>query len=202
MSRDAKIHVGSGPVAIPGWTNVDVVPYAGVHVVSDVRDGLPFANARFLFAEHFLEHLALDDGLRFLRECRRTLAPDGVLRLSTPNLDWVWLTHYKPPAELTEEEQLYGCLELNRAFHGWGHQFLYNRRTLALALRGAGFARVDECAYGESCVAELRNLERHERHRDLPEAPSVLVVEASGVAAADELLARAIEPYVRDARAR
>src|ERR1051325_1653134 len=194
-----RLHIGYGPVALPGWINVDILPYEGVHVLCDVRNGLPFTNVEFIFAEHFIEHLALADGLRFLKECRRVLAEDGVLRLSTPNLDWVWLTHYKPPAEMTTEEELFGCLEINRAFHGWGHQFLYNRHVLGRALRSAGFAEVTERTYGESEIAELRNLERHERHRDLVNAPSVLVIEARGSGAMDEEFERALQPYLRDA---
>lgn len=193
-----NIHIGSGPVALAGWVNVDVVPYDGVRVVCDVRDGLPFANADLIFAEHFLEHLTLANGLRFLRECRRTLHADGILRLSTPNLDWVWLTHYKTPSTMTDEEQLLGCLEINRAFHGWGHQFLYNPRTLERALHSAGFARVAARAYGQSDVDALRGLERHERHGDLPGAPSVLVVEAVGIAEPDLLFGDLIAGYVRD----
>jgi predicted SAM-dependent methyltransferase len=199
MRLDMRLHIGSGPVALPGWTNIDVVPYEGVHVVCDVRQGLPFKSVDLIFAEHFIEHLTLADGLRFLRACRRTLATDGTLRLSTPNLDWVWLTHYKPPAEMSLEEQLYGCLEMNRAFHGWGHRFLYNRRTLTSALRSAGFGIVIELAYGESENTALQNLEHHERNHDLPDAPSVLVLEASGYGNDDTELERVAEPYVRDA---
>jgi hypothetical protein len=193
-----RLHIGSGPVAIEGWTNVDVTAYPGVDVVLDVREPWPFAEVELIFAEHFLEHLTLQEGLVFLRECRRVLRADGVLRLSTPNLDWVWLTHYKPPSELTTEEQLLGCLEINRAFHGWGHQFLYNFRTLELALRAAGFAEVTQLEYGMSEVEALRNLERHERHRDLPNAPSVVVAEARGIADVTHDFEHQIAPYLRD----
>lgn len=193
-----RLHIGSGPLALAGWTNVDVAAYPGVDVVLDARERWPFEDVELIFAEHFLEHLTLSEGLAFLRECRRVLAPDGVLRLSTPNLDWVWLTHYKPPSQLTPDEQLIGCLEINRAFHGWGHRFLYNVRTLELALRAAGFAEVERKAYGESEVEALRNLERHERHADLPEAPSVVVVEARGNANGATRFEEQIAPYVRD----
>jgi SAM-dependent methyltransferase len=193
-----RLHMGSGPMAIEGWTNVDVAAYPGVDVVLDVREPWPFTDVELIFAEHFVEHLTLTEGLRFLRECRRVLREDGVLRLSTPNLDWVWLTHYKPPAELTREEQLLGCLEINRAFHGWGHQFLYNVRTLELALHAAGFAEVVSREYGMSDVDALRNLERHERHHDLPDAPSVVVIEARGIAEASRDFEQRIESYVRD----
>lgn len=197
-----RLHIGSGPVAIDGWTNVDVTAYPGVDVVLDVREPWSFSDVELIFAEHFLEHLTLAEGLAFLRECRRVLRADGVLRLSTPNLDWVWLTHYKPPAELTIEEQLIGCLEINRAFHGWGHQFLYNFRTLELALRAAGFAEVVQREYGMSELEALRGLERHERHRDLPEAPSVVVAEARGIAEGTGDFEERIAPYMRDYEAK
>lgn len=193
-----RLHIGSGPVALEGWTNVDVLAYPGVDVVLDAREPWPFENVELIFAEHFLEHLTLTEGLAFLRECRRVLRDDGVLRLSTPNLDWVWLTHYKPPSELTIEEQLVGCLEINRAFHGWGHQFLYNFRTLELALRAAGFAEVVAREYGMSEVEGLRGLERHERHGDLPNSPSVVVAEARGIAESTREFEERITPYVRD----
>jgi SAM-dependent methyltransferase len=198
-----RLHVGSGPCAIPGWLNLDLVPYPGVDVVLDVREGLPFTDATHVFAEHFIEHLSLEEGVAFLRECRRVLRDDGVLRLSTPNLDWIWLTHYRPPETLSADQRLYGCLELNRAFHGWGHRFLYNQHTLTLALRAAGFDEVVVRSYGESEIPELRDLERHERHADLPDAPSVLVLEATGRAARpEETFEEIIAPYVLDAKMR
>jgi predicted SAM-dependent methyltransferase len=193
-----RLHVGAGPITLDGWTNVDVAAWPGVDVVLDVRQPWPFAEVELIFAEHFVEHLSLSEGLAFLRACRAALRPDGVLRLSTPNLDWVWLTHYKTPGEMTEDEQLLGCLEMNRAFHGWGHRFLYNYRTLALALREVGFAEIAQRSYGESPIAALCGLERHERHNDLPGAPSVVIVEAHGIATAKSELTGRIEEYVRD----
>lgn len=197
-----KLHIGSGPIALAGWTNVDVAAYDGVDVVLDVRQPWPFSDVELIFAEHFIEHLTLSEALSFLRECRRVLRDDGALRLSTPNLDWVWLTHYKPPAELTTEEQLVGCLEINRAFHGWGHRFLYNLRTLELALRAAGFAHVTAQSYGESSVPGLRGLERHERHRDLGGAPSVVIAEAHGRMTPDKGFEDRVAPYLQDYEAR
>lgn len=193
-----RLHIGAGPIAIPGWTNVDIAAFPGVDVVLDVREPWPFSDVEFIFAEHFIEHLTLVEGLKFLRSCRAALRAGGVLRVSTPNLDWVWLTHYRPPSELSLDEQLVGCLEINRAFHGWGHQFLYNHRTLELALRAAGFRDVDARGYGESPIPALRNLERHERHRDVPAAPSVVVLEAGGVAQPSTELDARVEQYLRD----
>ena len=90
-----RLHIGCGQEAIAGWINIDNHSLPGVDRVLDVRKGLPFRNMSAIYAEHFLEHLGLEDGLDFLKECRRVLAPSGVLRLSTPNLDWVYATHYR-----------------------------------------------------------------------------------------------------------
>lgn len=194
-----RLHIGSGPLALPGWTNVDNVAYPGVDCVIDVRSPWPFENVELIFAEHFIEHLSLAEGLAFLASCRRSLMTSGVLRLSTPNLDWVWLTHYKAPEAMTAAEQVVGCLEMNRAFHGWGHRFLYNARTLEESLLAAGFTSVVACEYGESANPALRGLERHERHRDLPGAPSVVVFEASGIAAdVPSRFSEQIAAYTRD----
>jgi len=191
VERPLRLHIGCGQQAIADWINIDNQALPGVDQVLDVRRELPYANVASIYAEHFLEHLSLDDGLGFLRACRRVLAPSGVLRLSTPNLDWVLATHYRGPA-VPEEDGRLDCLRLNRAFHGWGHQFLYNRPMLLGALRSAGFARVTPQRYGESARPELSGLERHETWEDTAELPHVLIVEAEGeaepVPIAEELL--------------
>jgi predicted SAM-dependent methyltransferase len=184
--RPARLHIGCGQQSIPGWINIDNQGLPGVDQVLDVRKGLPFANVATIYAEHFLEHLGLEDGLGFLAECRRVLREDGILRLSTPNLDWVLLTHYRGP-QAADAEAREDAIRLNRAFHGWGHQFLYNRAMLASAVKSAGFAHVAFCRYGESGVAELNGLERHQTWVDTPELPHVLIVEASGAAKAEKI---------------
>ncbi|MGK2856662.1 MAG: class I SAM-dependent methyltransferase, partial [Thermoanaerobaculia bacterium] len=176
MSR-TRLHIGCGPQVLSGWTNVDNQAYPGIDHVLDVTIGLPFANVEYVFAEHFVEHLAYDDTLNFLRECRRVLAADGVLRASTPNLDWVLRTHYHPELWKGDADAVRDCFNMNRAFKGWGHQFLYNRQSLAATLRLAGFGRIEECLYGESTHEALRGLERHETYPDEPTLPHVLVME-------------------------
>jgi predicted SAM-dependent methyltransferase len=178
-SEPVRLHIGCGQEAIPGWINIDNRALPGVDRVLDVRRRLPFRDVATIYAEHFLEHLGLEEGLAFLKACRRALAPSGVLRLSTPNLDWVWFTHYHAD-QSSRDAAMQDCFQLNRAFHGWGHQFLYNRATLEASLRAAGFASVAFRRYGESDVAELKGVERHKTWQETPELPHVLVAEASG----------------------
>ena len=210
--KGSCLHLGCGTVILPGWINIDVQAYPGVDAVLDVRQGLPFEEAAVIFSEHFLEHFDLDIGLALLRECRRVLRDDGVLRLTTPNLDWVWLTSYatrwtaeSPTRAAIDATQwrhdaaaARDSLALNRAFRAWGHRFLYNRAMLENALRYAGFARIEWCAYGESSNEALRNLERHEKSPDTPALPHLLIVEASERAEPESQVD--ITEYLRDLR--
>ena len=137
-----RLHVGCGPQLLPGWINVDNQPYNGIDAVVDVRNGVPYEDLEFIFAEHFIEHLSFDDAQRFLRDC-------------------FWM---------------------NKAFRGWGHQFLYNVQTLTECLREAGFAIVEETKYGESKHDVLRGIERHEQYPE-GDISHIVIVEASGVSA-------------------
>lgn len=172
-----RLHIGSGRVRLDGWLNVDVQKLPGVDVVADVTQGLDFSDVEAVFAEHFLEHLAIDDAVKFLLECHRILGPDGWLRLSTPNLDWVWMTHYKLDAD--PEAKRHAALMLNRAFRGWRHQFLWNREILAEALLACGFDEIHWCRYGESELPLFRGIEHHETYEDAPDLPHVIIAEAS-----------------------
>jgi hypothetical protein len=111
-----KLHIGSGDKPLAGWINVDRKRGPGVDVVADVRGGLRFSNVEAIYAEHFLDHLALRDAVAFLLEAHRVLLPGYFLRLSTPNVDWVWSTHYRLDAP--EPEKRLAALHANRAFHG------------------------------------------------------------------------------------
>lgn len=172
-----RLHVGAGRARLEGWVNLDIQALPGVDVVADVTRGLGFTDVEAIYAEHFLEHLRVDQAIEFLAECRRCLAPGGRLRLSTPNLDWVWITHYHPeaPADVKRRE----ALITNRAFHGWRHRFLWNRELLAAALEACGFDDLAWCRWGESEHEVFRGVERHETYDDAPELPHVLVVEAA-----------------------
>jgi hypothetical protein len=191
-----KLHIGAGSVILEDWINIDLHPGPGIDRVLDVTEGIPFQDVSTIFAEHFLEHLPLPHAIAFLRDCRRALRDDGIVRLTTPNLDWVWLTHYRRPEELAPADAVLGCLEINRAFHGWGHRFLWNGSMLDRALRAAGFADVKQQTRGESAHPALRGVERHDPSPDLPDHPHILIVEASGRAA--ERPWAELEPYLRD----
>jgi predicted SAM-dependent methyltransferase len=58
----------------------------------DATMPFPFTRETFdyIVAEHMIEHVPYKDALKMLRECSRVLKKDGVIRISTPNIE---LTH-------------------------------------------------------------------------------------------------------------
>ncbi len=176
LPNDLKLHIGSGREALPGWVNIDIQRYSEVDVALDVTKGLPYVGVRRIFSEHFLEHLDVESALAFLEEANRALAEGGWLRLTTPNLDWVWHTIYSPDQD--DPARLVRGIHANRSFYGWQHRFLWNRELLAEALYAAGFSDLRWCDWGRSDLVEFDGLERHERYPDTRDIPHVLVVEA------------------------
>lgn len=174
--KPIRLHVGSGVEHLDGWLNVDLLPLPGVDLVLDVTEDFHFSNAEALYAEHFIEHLAIEDALGFLVNAHAALQDGGKIRLSTPNLDWVWRTHYA--ADGDEANKVERAIYLNRAFYGWGHQFVWNREMISVALRHAGFRDLTFPKYGESRWPEFQGIERHEQYDDFGPLRHVLIVEA------------------------
>ncbi len=163
-----------------GWINVDLLPTSDVVDVSwDVRAPfpLPAGSCSRIFHEHFLEHLDVADGVKFLRDCHRLLAPEGVLRVAMPDLsecvrqycenDWrdkPWMKKYGYEWIQTRGENL------NIAFRYWDHRWLYDREELHRRLLESGFATVRDCGWRESAVPDLAGRETRDE--------SLLVCEA------------------------
>lgn len=173
----ALLHIGCGRTPLSGWVNIDIQALPGVDVVADVTKGLNFQDCRAVFAEHFLEHLTIEEALAFLLEVHRVLEPGGWLRLSTPNLDWVLSTLHRPQYSRPGRTRI--ALALNRSFYGWGHRFLWSQPLLEEALASCGFAELRTCAYGASSLPFFSGLERHGAYPDTPETPHVLIIEAA-----------------------
>jgi predicted SAM-dependent methyltransferase len=160
-----KVNVGCGNEPFDGWANLDLGPQTRADFLWDITDGLPFADnsCAFVYCEHFLEHLPVQDGLRFLVECNRSLKERGVVRIAMPCAQelirhyhedvWAsqpWLQRYGYSSIKTRAEYINVC------FRDWGHQWLYDLEELERRLREAGFTQIESVAWGESTHPELR----------------------------------------------
>lgn len=87
--RKDHLNLGCGSRVHDEWLNIDIAPAAPGVVRHDLSRGIPAASgsARAVYHSHLIEHLRRDDARRFLDECFRVLAPGGVIRIATPDLE-------------------------------------------------------------------------------------------------------------------
>lgn len=157
-----KLHLGCGPHILEGWKNYDIHPGPG-GVALDLRGPLREASESvdYIFCEHFLEHLTRAEGQAFFRECFRVLKPGGVLRVSTPDLEFILKCYKQGRIDLwspTWNPQSPAAL-VNEGLRLWGHQFVYDLEELREGLLIAGFNSVMKSQWHKSKYKELANLE-------------------------------------------
>jgi predicted SAM-dependent methyltransferase len=192
---ERKLQLGTGANVYPGWLNTDVHDFRrrGEVVYLDAREPFPLPDASFdiVFSEHMIEHLTYAEGHHCLRECHRLLRPGGRIRVATPSLDRLVQLY---ETELTDLQRRYvhWAVEtfvpyadtelpgfvLNNFLRNWGHEFVYDARTLRHALETAGFVDVIEYPVGESDDQRLVGLERHMRSAAEFNAYETMVMEA------------------------
>ena len=172
-----KLNIGCGDVHLDGWVNIDLdSPKADLK--HDVRTPLPYADntVDIIYNEHFIEHLSVQEGISFLKECYRVLRQNGVLRIATPDLDYLmfryfffwkkqnWLKKYGYDWIKTKAEMI------NLCFHEWGHKYLYNKEELKRRLQEAGFNRIHKRSYKKSKHQELKDKETRSESKLIFEA--------------------------------
>jgi predicted SAM-dependent methyltransferase len=174
-----RVQVGCGPANIfPDWWNVDIRGFDGIDEAMDVTQPWPWTNLLdYVYGEHFLEHLTPVSGAAFLSQANNALRIGGKIRLSTPSLEWVLKTHFNFE-ETSPHRRLSDTWAINRAFHGWGHQFLFSKEMLTFIIECSGFQKINFFDYGSSNDSALSNLERHGGWRVEHGYPSVWIVEA------------------------
>ena len=173
-----KLHIGCGPNILAGWLNVDLVKRPGVRLLLDASVSLPFQNesCRYIFSEHFIEHLDYRQASRFISESFRVLVCGGKIRLATPDLSFLirlyhrdktdlqkryiqWVTEtFLPDAPLAMD-----TFVINNFFRAWEHKFIHDEASLTLLLRTGGFIAVERFAPRDSRDEALRHLESHGR---------------------------------------
>ncbi|MBI4645376.1 MAG: hypothetical protein HY738_01990 [Bacteroidia bacterium] len=176
--KSKKVNVGCGQYCREGWINIDIQPFKTVDVVMDVTKEWKFQNLTHIYAEHFIEHLSLEQGMNFLVNAGKSLGKNGLIRLSTPNIEWVLKTHYKFDKLNDNESALDSVTAINRAFHGWNHKFLYSPFLLKELLIQIGFKNINFKDYKKNDIPEFKGIEEHISFAMFAGSPSVIIIEA------------------------
>ncbi len=168
-----KLQLGAGSNYVKGWLNSDIEPKSGgIYLDASANYPFPDGSIQYIFAEHLIEHLPWEGGLKMLQECRRLLAPGGKIRIVTPNLtQFVRLVsgdltaEDRKAAEATRrlfawpETPVVPAYVFNKTMREWGHQFIYDPATLRKTFELAGFTEVKERRIGDQTDPVFKEVE-------------------------------------------
>ena len=197
-----RLNVGCGPDAVQNWINIDRSPHilldrlpvmkrilfragalADEHMTEwpqgilfhDVRKGLPFpdASAEAIYSSHMLEHLYFDEANQTLREFRRLLSSEGVLRLALPDTEQLAASFLKD----IRDEGAGATLEFNKGLSAHPmsppsglrrltgrlgasvHRWQPTRALVSQMLRDAGFGTVTDRGFLVGDLVDLQSVE-------------------------------------------
>ncbi len=146
----------------------------------DVIKGLPVpaVSAQRVYASHVLEHLALEDCRRALRNVLSYLLPGGVFRFVVPDLEF-YMHNYLASSDagaasvfmaesyLGEREGARGLRSLPRAVFGRSqHLWMWDYKNFAQELETAGYTKVRRAQFGDSGDEAFAAVENEGRWRN------------------------------------
>src|SRR5689334_7513501 len=87
--RSRMVNLGCGARYHPEWINIDIVPQGQGIIAHKLQQGIPLedSSCEVLYHSDVIEHFRRKDAFAFMRECFRVLAPGGIVRVGTPDLE-------------------------------------------------------------------------------------------------------------------
>ena len=151
QSRNIKLELGSGPKrGINGWTTVDI---SLADITWDLRRGIPLPNESVnnIYSSHLLEHIAYDQLIPFLHECRRVMKNGGEFSVCVPNFR-LYVDAYKDGKLFRNRETWWqpGLIDTGSsidqlnyiAYMKDEHKYMFDEENLINTLIKCGFSNV------------------------------------------------------------
>ena len=140
----------------------------------DATRPFPLASDQFdcVFSQHMIEHVSHSQGQHMLNECYRVLKDRGKIRVSTPDIRFLFdlYADRKSPVQeryiewstnrhITDAPYDDAVFVVNNYFRDWGHTFIYDEEALRTSFTKAGFTRIVKCDLDGSDHEEFRHLD-------------------------------------------
>lgn len=178
-----KIQIGCGFNLLEGWLNTDLKHNDKI-LFLDAGDKFPVESDTFdfVYSEHLFEHLKVEQQLNMLNESFRILKKGGIMRIATPDLDFLFkiysnpnilenieyvdwainnIPHLKEVKNSIVDNEEYYVYVINNFFKAWGHQQIHNFPSLTKLALQCKYSKARRCNVGESEVFALQNIEKH-----------------------------------------
>lgn len=165
-----RLNWGCGGWVEPGWINSDIKEGEGI-LCCDIREGLPLDtdSIDYTVSIHSLPEVPYPEMVPVLQELRRVLKPNGVLRVSLPDLDkgiQAYLQNDRDYFLIPDDEvkSIGGKFIVQLIWYGYSRT-LFTHDFIEELLLKAGFREVSRCSYKQTHspypeIVELDNRER------------------------------------------
>lgn len=149
--QDVKLEIGSGPVkGKDGWTTLDLSNESDLYW--DLLKPLPFPDNAIavIYSSHVFEHFYYADLMKLLRECFRTLKPDGIINVCVPDAS-IYIKAYSNPDEFDRSFLAYSPAVISdqnidivnyMAYMDGHHRYMFDKDNLLRVLSDSGFIDV------------------------------------------------------------
>jgi glycosyltransferase involved in cell wall biosynthesis/predicted SAM-dependent methyltransferase len=173
-----KLNIGSFTVMAKGWTNCDILDLSAYAAQNgydfkrfDAAKEIPYpdGSVHLIIASHFLEHLTRIEGDNFLKEALRVLEPNGVIRITVPDLETITRAYFESRHGLVDQpfrnwfkdnEGVKNATDDAEAFWNFltsGHKTAYDRESLVSKMKAVGFLEVKDMHANESRSSEIQS---------------------------------------------
>ena len=167
-----RLNWGCGSWIEPGWINADQKDDPRQEISCDIRDGLPLDDDSIDYAVsiHALPEISYPDLIPVLRELRRVLKPNGVLRLGLPDVDRTIDAYLRgdtgffqiPDDEVTSHGAKF---IVHLIWYGYTRTF-FNYEFMEEMLGKAGYRDVRQCGYKQTHSSHLGIIELDNREEE------------------------------------
>ena len=182
-NEEKKLHIGCGSNILKGWLNTDLNDSDSIAFL-DAGSNFPIQSDSFdfIYSEHLFEHLKVEQQINMLVEGYRILKKGGVMRIATPNLDFLFKLHSNPHSvehldyvdyyintspylksvknSVINKEEHHNYV-INNFFKAWGHQMIHDFSSIEKLAMLCNYGVIRQCKVGESQISFLQNIEKH-----------------------------------------
>lgn len=178
-----KLQIGCGENFLEDWLNTDIeIQNGAVYLDAGQKFNIPSESFDYIFSEHIFEHLTINEQINMLTEGCRILKKNGIMRIATPSLDFLFKL-YNSPTESQHRDyvdwamahsvtlqpvkreivasSVHYCYVINNFFKAWGHQMIHNFESIEQIAQLAGFSDLRRSEVGKSEDPVLKGLEKH-----------------------------------------
>lgn len=158
------LSVGSGPIYMEGWTNIDISTQYKQDIYGDVLK-MTFDNVDVIYSCHCIEHLSVSDAAKFFELSYRWLKPGGILRVSVPSLELAAQAYVSG----NDMKFLYGadfkgyylhdtpCERFNFFMKEWEHKLTFDFPQMKLMLSNAGFTKIEKTGINMTAIPNFNH---------------------------------------------